>query len=324
MTDALYEAGPRTDGTIAPAPASPEVTAAARRLPNGVGLGTLGWFDPAWRGSVFDAFAPERADMIEALRAYAAHPLMSTVEWAWPRERTLSERYLESVAQASGTLDVVCRASGRLGDACLRTPKGEPAGENPDFLSIDRALKNWLHPCARHFGTRAHLLLDLLYDHRRGAYGAEARKALAARLEAFLKALSAENPAGLTINVAVRSRALFTPAFFDLLKRSGARPAFTVASTGIDWPALSRGLKYWMEVSEVDDAPLLIRWLGSAARGPLWVRGPRRDSLGAIACAGLAAKLARSGRKVEVVVSQRAEGDAPASLLSIAQALAQR
>ena len=317
----LYEAKPRTDGTVSLAPLAPAYAAAARRLPEALGLGCVTWFDAAWRGGFFDALSPERAWPLSALRAYAAHPLVRCVEWPWPRVNAPSERYLEEVAQASGALRVICRAGGRLGDPCLRGRRGEPLGDNPEFLSAELALSQWLHPCARHFGKRAHLLVDLLYDPRPGAYAPAARARWLGRLEAFLSQLAEANIAGLPVSVAVRSRALFTPAFLEVLHRTSAKPALTVCSSGVQWPALSRGLRRWLELAADDGEPLLMRWLSGAVRGPLWESGPKRDSLGVLACAGLAGGLVKAGRRVDVLVAQTAEGNAPQSLYSIAEAV---
>ena len=144
----------------------------------------------------------------------------------------------------------VAELEGWEGDDILGTlaRRGEAAGENPEFLSIELVRETVTEPIAKHFGANPPgVLLDLLADPRRGAYRPAERKAFYERLEVFLARWRGETEAPLYVNV--RTPLLQTPALMKLLLKSGAYPTLTLTSGGASLSAQLRSLAWYDEAA---------------------------------------------------------------------------
>lgn len=323
---AAYDNSPRTDRTVRPAEGTPAAAALARKLPKTLSLGTVGWYHPSWRGTVYDRFTGDRPDWFQTYAAYAAHPLFRATEWVLSRRRRADERDWQRIALLTpADFSLLIRLSGRVTDPVLRQRRGEAAGENPDFLSIELVREIATEPIARHFGANPPgVLLDILADPRKGAYRPAGRKAFYERLEVFLARWREETEAPLYVNV--RTPLLQTPALMKLLLKSGAQTTLTLTSGGASLSAQLRSLAWYDEAAGESAArsPLILRWL--APQVPTHFRGERAglDPVTTTRLAYAAASALSAGRRVLFLADEKAEGDAPGTVMRFAESAAER
>lgn len=321
---AAYDNSPRTDRDVQPATASFALSQLARALPRNLRLGTVGWYRPNWRGTVYDSFVGDRPDWFRMYAAYVGHPLFRATEWVLPRQRTTEEKSWQRMAlMTPEDFSLFIRFSGRLTDPVLRQRRGAAAGENPEFLSFSLAEKTVLGPIERQFATGvAGVILDLLYDPRRDAYRPAHRKALYERLSAFLSSWR-EREGAPRLFVNVRAPMLQTPALMKLLAAGGAVPSLTLSATG---PSLSAQLRSWSfyETLVPRPGPLVIRWLGSQL--PSYFRGKSsgNDVVTSTRLAYAAVATMEAGQSVVFLADEGAEGDAPASVEAFARTVRTR
>lgn len=323
---AAYDNSPRTDRTVHPVEGTPAAAALVRKLPKTLSLGTVGWYHPSWRGTVYDRFTGERPDWFQTYAAYAAHPLFRTTEWVLSRRRRTDERDWQRIALLTPSdFSPLIRLSGRVTDPVLRQRRGEAAGENPEFLSIELVRETVTEPIAKHFGANPPgVLLDLLADPRRGAYRPAERKAFYERLEVFLARWRGETEAPLYVNV--RTPLLQTPALMKLLLKSGAYPTLTLTSGGASLSAQLRSLAWYDETAgeAALRTPLILRWL--APQVPTHFRGERAglDPVTTTRLAYAAASALHAGRRVLFLADEKAEGNAPGTVTRFAESVAER
>lgn len=310
---------------MAPAPARPEDVELAAALPPGLRLGTSSWTFPGWTGEVWAEAPrePTEADLAhDGLAAYAAHPLLRCVgidrTWYRPVEAEVFAAYAASVPEDFRFLV-------KAHDHCTlpffpdQARYGEQAGQdNPRFLDAAYAREVVLGPAREGLGARLGVVLFQLTPLHAEAFGGPLR--FAERLAAFLGAL----PRGLPVAVELRHPSLWNPAFGEALASAGALPCLNVWTEAPDLRTQAR----LGQAARGDQ--LVVRWL--LRPGMRYLDARRRyapfrrledPDLGSrdLLARALAA-YSRAGREVLCIVTNRAEGCAPASIRELARAVA--
>lgn len=293
-----------------PAALPPDRARLAARLPPRVRFGTSSWTFPGWTEVWGRPTSPE-ALARAGLAAYARHPLLRAVgvdrTFYAPVDRDTWERW---AGQVPPDFRFVVKAPGVL----LR-PRDDEGRPNPRFLDASWAAEHLVGPAREGLGDRlGPIVLQLsplgLRDASEGA-------AFARRLGTFLRAL----PAG-RYAVEARDRALYTPAWVEAL----AGVAAHVVNVHPGMPSVPTQAR----VARAVGAPFgVVRWMlrpdrrydeAKAAFAPfdrLVAPHPEvRDDL--------ADWLAATEGDVDVIVNNKAEGSAPASIVALAEALVAR
>jgi uncharacterized protein YecE (DUF72 family) len=234
----------RPSSGLEPAAPRPEHQALAARLPPTIRLGTMSWSFPGWMGKVYANGAPKTrlaarlAD--RGLPAYAAHPLLRTVEI----DRTYYEApavdfFRARAAEVPDDFRFLVKAH----EDCtvFRFPTharyGKKRGEsNPRFLDAAYAADAVVGPTVEGLGAAAGPLLFQFPPQPLD----DAPETFAARLHDFLRRL----PRGPTYAVELRNAELLTPEYGAALLDGGALHCHnawsampTVHSTGARDPA---------------------------------------------------------------------------------------
>ena len=306
---------------VGPAPQADDVVALGRRLPSDVRLGTSSWSFPGWRGLVYDRDATPARLARAGLRAYAAHPLFRTVGL----DRTF---YAPMTPAAFGDLAAQVPATFRFVVKALETatvavfPRharyGPQAGEpNPRFLDPDPVVAELVRPALAGLGAALGPIVFQLPPQPPAHLGGPARFAM--RLRAFLRGL----PSGPTYAVELRNRELAGADVARVLADCGAVPCLTVHPTmpPVDVQA---------EALVTSAGPLVVRWMLGAGqeyeaareRYAPFDRLVDPDPGTRAAIVALVRGARRAGHAAWVVVNNKAEGSAPASVVELARELA--
>jgi uncharacterized protein YecE (DUF72 family) len=312
--------GASSRGGIGPAAQPDDVVALGRGVPPDVRLGTSSWSFPGWRGLVYDREATPARLARTGLRAYAAHPLFRTVGLdrtfyapmtpaAFADLASQVPRWFRFVVKALETATVaVFPRHARYGPQA-----GRP---NPAFLDPDPVVAELVRPAIAGLGVALGPIVFQLPPQPPANLGGPARFAL--RLRAFLRGL----PSGPTYAVELRNRELVGLDVARALADCGAVPCLTVHPTmppvDVQADALPTG------------GPLVVRWMLGAGQEYEGAReryapfdrlvDPAAATRGAIVTRIHAAR--RTGRAAWVIVNNKAEGSAPASIVELARALA--
>ncbi len=302
--------------TVTPAPPSSELAVLARGLPSGLRLGTSSWSFPGWAGLVYGGPAPAAVLSRDGLRAYARHPLLTTVGVDSGFYAPLdADRLARWAAQVPVDFRFLVKAPAAVTQRHQRGGDGRWR-HNPEFLSPDIALRQAVEPYRRGLGERAGVLL--LQFPPQG--GRTHPRRFAEDLYRFLKRL----PPGPMYAVELRDAHLLTADFAAALHHGGAVPSLAAHPR---LPPLSAQASLLQDAAQ---GPLVLRWLLRRNRGYEEARErygpfhqlaePDPDTRAAI-CALAAAALAR-GREVFVIVNNKAEGSSPLSIAALARTLA--
>jgi uncharacterized protein YecE (DUF72 family) len=302
------------------APVYAEAEALRARLPDSVHFGTSSWAYPGWAGHVYRDARPESWLAREGLRIYARHPLLRTVG--------LDRSYYAPVPEAD-----LARYAAQVPDGfrfCIKAPASvtsaivpgsDRAGApkpNPDFLSPAR-------------------LAAELTERLRGAFlphtgpvmfeVPRVPRAFLPRSEVFcerLDAALAAAPRDLSMAVELREKALFTPRYLKVLRARGASHVY-------NWWTAMPTLDAQAAAVPPEEMPEVIARLvippGSRYEERKRAFAPfdklvepseeMRASLAALLRRAVAA-----GRRSWVIVNNKAEGCSPATVMSLARALA--
>jgi uncharacterized protein YecE (DUF72 family) len=298
-----------------------DAAALAARLPEDVYFGTSSWTFPGWAGLVYPAGLSGPALGRDGLRHYARHPLLRTVG-------------VDRSYYAPMPLDDLRAYADQLPDGfrcCLKAPatvtsRVEPsfgasrgaARPNPDFLSVDRLIHDLLAPLATAFAAHTGPIVLEFPPGPRDAPLAPARFVEA--LDRFLEAL----PGDFHYAVEVRDRALLTPAYAAVLARHG------VAHTFNYWSAMPMPLAQ-AAVAAPDLAPFTVVRL--LLKPGTWYEDQRDrftpfnrlvepDAAMRGEVVALTARALAKGRKVYVLVNNKAEGSSPLTIDALAARLA--
>lgn len=305
---------------VAPAPVDDEVRRVAAALPARVRLGTSSWAFPGWQGQVWDRAYDERTLARHGLSAYAAHPLLRTVSLDRGHYAPIPVDELRAYAAAvPGSFRFVVKAHEAISLATYPTharygaQRGLPS---PHFLDAAYATDVVVGPTIEGLGEKLGVIVFQLAAQKLDALGGPL--GFATRLHAFLRAL----PRGPVYAVEVRNAPLQTPALLAALEDAGAVPCLA-ALDGM--PSLPE------QVAALGGAPrraLVVRWL--LRRGLTYeaaydryapfarlvdVDDATRDDV---------ADLIRSADEATpalVIVNNKAEGSAPATVARLARRL---
>jgi uncharacterized protein YecE (DUF72 family) len=296
--------------------------AVAARLPAGLVFGTSSWTFPGWAGLVYPSDLSTAALGRQGLRHYARHPLLRTVG--------VDRSYYSPIP-----LDDLRNYAAQLPDGftcCIKAPAavtsrvaptfgGKSSGgaaPNPSFLSVARLVEDLLTPLA--VGLGAHTGPVLLEFPPGARDQAQPPAAFLDALDRFLDAL----PRDFAYAVEIRDRALLTPAYRAVLARHG------VAHTYNYWSAMPMPLVQ-AEVVPPEAPPFsIVRLL---LKPGTWYEDQRdrfrpfnrlvepdetmRDQVVALTTRALA-----KGRKVYVLVNNKAEGSSPLTVEALAERVA--
>lgn len=301
---------------IGPAALADELAALARRLPDGLRLGTSSWAFPGWAGIVYDRRAPEAALARQGLAAYAAHPLLRTVgvdrTFHAPVGADVYGAYADAVPD---DFRFVVKAPADCTTPHWHERTGRPEGDNPRFLDAGWAARFFVDPCLRGLRAKAGALLFQFPPLPR-PWSREPRRFAEALLR-FLRAL----PSGPLFAVELRDAGLLTPDYAAALADAGAVHCVGVHPR-MPAPAVQRAL--------APDGPLLARWNLHAgfryeeakARYAPFDRLVDEDPATRAELARLARDALAAGRTAYIVANNKAEGSAPLSVFRLAAAVA--
>ena len=294
----------------------------AAALPPELAFGTSSWTFPGWAGLVYPSGLATAAFGREGLRHYARHPLLRTVG--------VDRSYYAPIP-----LDELRAYAGQLPDGflcCVKAPaavtsrlaptfgggRGGPAALNPDFLSVARLVDDLLTPLAVGLGEHCG---PVVLEFPPGARDpSPPPAAFFEALDRFLGAL----PRDFAYAVEIRDRALLTPTYRVVLARHG------VAHTYNYWSAMPMPLAQ-ADVVPPEDTPFsVVRLL---LKPGTWYEDQRerfrpfnrlvepdevmRDQVVALTTRALA-----RGRKVYVLVNNKAEGSSPLTIEALAERVA--
>ncbi len=293
----------------------------AATLPSEVAFGTSSWTFPGWAGLVYPPGLSSTALSREGLRHYARHPLLTTVG--------VDRSYYAPIP-----IDDLRQYADQLPDSfrcCLKAPAavtsrlaptfGGPRGAaapNADFLSVDRLIADLLEPLSIAFFTHTG---PIVLEFPPGARDqAQPPAAFIEALDRFLGQL----PRDFHYAVEIRDKALLTPAYRAVLARHD------VAHTYNYWSAMPMPLA---QAAVVPPEALPFAVVRLLLRPGTWYEQqrdhfkpfdrlvepdePMRDEVVALTARALA-----KGRRVYVLVNNKAEGSSPLTVEALAARLA--
>lgn len=288
-------------------------------------LGSSSWHFPGWQGLVWRGAHTEAELSRHGLPAYAAHPLLNTVSLDRAFYRPLETvTYAALAAQVPAGFRFVVKAPACVTDALLREPgSGQALQPNLQFLDPAAARALCAEPAAKGLGEKLGVLVFQVSPLPAALLAAP--DVLLPRLQALFEAVTPALPPGALAALELRDAALLTPALAALLKRLGVRYAL--------------GLHDRMPTAEAQLPMLRATWPGDLVcrwnlqRGQRYAQArdrwapfdrlqapdePTRATLVRVMAATL-----RAGQRVFLTINNKAEGSAPASVLALAQALAE-
>jgi uncharacterized protein YecE (DUF72 family) len=293
----------------------------AARLPEGLAFGTSSWTFPGWAGLVYPAGLTGQALSREGLRHYARHPLLRTVgidrSYYAPMPLDDLRAYADQLPEGfrcciKAPAMVTSRQTPTFGGG-----RG-PAQPNPDFLSVDRLIADLLEPLSIAFYPQTG---PIVLEFPPGARGSRVSPtAFLEALDRFLERL----PREFEYAVELRDASLLTPAYRAVLIRHG------VAHTYNYWSAMPMPLAQADTVPPEDLPVSIVRLL---LRPGTWYEDQRElfrpfnrlvepdEAMRAEVVALTTRALAR-GRRVYVLVNNKAEGSSPLTIEALAERVA--
>ncbi len=294
--------------------------ALAARLPSTVAFGTSSWAFPGWAGLVYPAGLSSAALSREGLRHYVRHPLLRTVgvdrSYYAPIPLDDLRAYADQVpddfrACFKAPAAVTSRLSPTFGGRGVQAP-------NPDFLSVDRLIADLLEPLYVAFHPHTG---PIVIECPPGTH--HSSQPLSATLEAF-DAFLERLPREFEYALEIRDAALLTPSYRALLAKH------EVAHTFNYWSAMPPPMRQ-AAVVPPDEAPFTVVRL--LLRPGTWYEDQRdrfkpfnrlvepdetmRDQVVQLTTRALA-----KGRRVYVLVNNKAEGSSPLTVEALAARLA--
>lgn len=303
------------------APARPERTELAARLPAGVLLGTMSWTFPGWRGIVYADNARGERLAAEGLTAYAQHPLLGAVEIDRSYYDPLSSESFRALAQQ---VPERFRFLVKAHQVCTiqRFPQHARYGKkrgaaNALFLDAPYATEAVIGPLREGLGTK---LGALLFQFSPEEFGGP--QTFAEHLQSFLAAL----PKGVTYAVELRNPALLTPAYAAALAQAGAVHCHNA------WGEMPSVLEQARALPPLARRPLIVRWLfppgdsyaAASERLAPFDRIVLEDPTRREAISRLVANASKQDVPAMVLVNNDAEGCAPESIYRLAHSIAER
>jgi uncharacterized protein YecE (DUF72 family) len=329
MSDQLSLFG--SDGPGAPEPHAADLALAERhargaalagRLPETVYFGTSSWTFPGWTGLVFPSALAASALGREGLRHYARHPLLRTVgvdrSYYAPVPLTDLRAYADVLPDGfrccvKAPASVTSRVEPTFG-----APRGA-ARWNPHFLSVNRLIDDLLLPLSAGFAAHTGpILLEFPPGPRDSPLGGPE---FLERLDRFLEAL----PREFEYAVELRERAWLTADYREVLARHQMAHVFNY------WSAMPMPLAQ-ARVVPPDEAPFAVVRL--LLKPGTWYEDQRerfrpfdrvvaQDDDMRSEVVELTARALAKGRRVYVLVNNKAEGSSPLTVEALAERLAE-
>lgn len=296
-----------------------DARAIAGQLPDDIRFGTSSWSFPGWKGLVYSGAVSSSSIAKGGLREYARHPLLRTVG--------VDRSYYAPIP-----IEDLRRYADQLPDGfrcCTKAPAGVtaltlgPPGSgslNPDFLSADRLIAEMLEPFSLAFAahTGPFILEFPPFPRDRRLEPAD----FVARLDRFLEQL----PRQFEYAVELRDQQLLTPAYSEVLKRH------RVAHTYNYWSAMPMPTAQ-AAIVPPDDLPFTVVRL--LLRPGTWYEDQKErfrpfnaivepDEAMRRDVVELSDRALTRGRKVWVLVNNKAEGSSPLTIMALAEKLAAR
>lgn len=310
-------AQPEDPSVAALAAVHADARAIAADLPDQLRFGTSSWSFPGWKGLVYSGAVSSSSIAKSGLRDYARHPLLRTVG--------VDRSYYAPIP-----IEDLRRYADQLPDGfrcCTKAPAGVtaltlgPPGSgtrNPDFLSADRLIAEQLEPFALAFREHAGpFILEFPPFPRDRRLEPDD---FLARLDRFLERL----PREFEYAVELRDRRLLTPSSRALIARHG------VAHTYNYWSAMPMPTAQ-AAIVPPDDLPFTVVRL--LLRPGTWYEDQRErfrpfnamvepDEAMRRDVVELSDRALTRGRKVWVLVNNKAEGSSPLTIMELARRVA--
>lgn len=292
-------------------------SAIAARLPRTVHFGTSSWSFPGWKGLVYSSSRTQTALAREGLREYAQHPLLTTVGVDRSYYAPVpAEDLLAYAAQLPDGFRCCFKAPASVTSLTLGHPS-RPS-PNPDFLSVDRLVDDLLRPCDAVFRPHTGPII-LEFPPFPRSVRVEPSEFLA-RLDRFLVAL----PSSFEYAVELRDARLLTPAYRDVLHRHAVSHTFNY------WSAMPTPGEQ-LAIVEPEELPFAVVRL--LLRPGTWYEDQRDrfkpfsrlvepDEQMRADVVTIAKRVVNRGRRVFVLVNNKAEGSSPLTVMALAERLA--
>ena len=293
--------------------------AIAAELPEDIRFGTSSWSFPGWKGLVYSGQVTASTIARSGLRDYSSHPLLRTVgvdrSYYAPIPIDDLRRYAEQLPAGFR-----CCTKAPAGVTALTLGPPGSGSLNPDFLSTDRLIAELLEPFALAFAAHTGPFILEFPPFPRG-HRLEPDDFLA-RLDRFLEHL----PRQFDYAVELRDQRLLTPGYHAVLKRHG------VAHTYNYWSAMPLPTAQ-AAIVPPDDLPFtVIRLL---LRPGTWYEDQKErfrpfnaivepDDAMRRDVVELSDRVLTRGRKVWVLVNNKAEGSSPLTIIQLARRVAAR
>ncbi|MCI6530071.1 MAG: DUF72 domain-containing protein [Mesosutterella sp.] len=326
---------------IAPEPPSESMRRAARIIPRSVHLGSSSWAFPGWKGIVWSRFSSTRNLAQEGLRAYSANPILTTagVDRAYYRPLPMLQ-YARFAGQVPDNFRFLVKAPAAVTDCMKRGAGGRPLGANPFYLNDRKAAEEFVLPVLEGLGGKAGPLVFEFSALPRGwLRDPQDRVRQIERLGEFLSRLPpiSERSPDAFYAVEIRTPAIYTPRFLNVLRESGAR---LVIGLHPSMPDIARQTNALFALDRVGESgtpaglkgPLVVRW--SLALGDRFDDARQRfepfssiqrpDPVTREGIVSLILSALRGRQNSFVVANNKAEGCAPLSMFSLAERLAER
>ncbi len=329
MTDQLSLFEPPDDDTTTAARAADAALETRRArgavlaaaLPQALAFGTSSWTFPGWAGLVYPSGLSTTALGREGLRHYSRHPLLRTVGVDRSYYAPIPLDDLRTYAsQLPDGFQCCVKAPAAVTSRLTPTFGGGRGGAtvNPDFLSVGRLVDDLLTPLAVGLGPHCG---PVVLEFPAGARDpARPPAAFLDALDRFLDAL----PQDFAYAVELRDRALLTAAYRQVLARHG------VAHTYNYWSAMPMPLAQAGVIPPEEPPFSVVRLL---LKPGTWYEDQRDrfrpfnrlvepDATMREQVVALTARALAKGRKVYVLVNNKAEGSSPLTIEALAERLA--
>lgn len=291
----------------------------AAALPDEIRFGTSSWSFPGWKGIVYSGQVSATTIARGGLREYARHPLLRTVGVDRSYYAPIP---LEDLRRYADQLPAGFRCCTKAPAGVTALTLGAPGSgtANPDFLSADRLIAELLEPFAVAFAAHTGPFIlefpPFPRDHRLEPGD------FIARLDRFLERL----PRQFEYAVELRDQRLLTPAYHAVLHRHG------IAHTYNYWSAMPLPTAQ-AAIVPPDGLPFtVIRLL---LRPGTWYEDQKErfrpfnalvepDETMRRDVVELSDRALTRGRKVWVLVNNKAEGSSPLTIMELAKRVAAR
>jgi uncharacterized protein YecE (DUF72 family) len=297
-----------------------EARAIAGELPPDIYYGTSSWSFPGWKGLVYSGSRPATSLSREGLREYSQHPLLRTVGIDRTYYAPISVDELRSYASQLPAGFRCCTKAPASVTGLTIAPASAGAAINAHFLSADRLIHDLLLPFALVFREHTGPFILEFPPFPRQARLEPAE--FLVRLDRFLGQL----PREFDYAVELRDARLLTPAYRDVLVRH------KVAHTFNYWSAMPMPAAQ-AEIIRPEDLPFTVVRL--LLRPGTWYEDQREqfrpfnaivqpDEVMREQVTALSDRALTTGRKVWVLVNNKAEGSSPLTIMELAKRVAAR